>query len=131
MDRVPMLIEVLSHWFLNLLVFDVISVAIEADVQGILGRTNILLSALPALYHVNCVLGLAGSSRAHLVGFLGHSVSGFLGDSVSGFLGGSALECVCGFDVSTSLTPSAVAWPVAILLLFPGTFSDEDKCFHL
>ena len=29
-------IEVLSHWFLCLLVFDVIFVAIEADVQGVL-----------------------------------------------------------------------------------------------
>ena len=33
---VPTFVEVLSHWFLCLLVFDVISVAVEANVQGIL-----------------------------------------------------------------------------------------------
>ena len=33
---VPAPIEVFSHWFQDLLVSDVISVAIEADVQGIL-----------------------------------------------------------------------------------------------
>ena len=110
-------IEVLSHWFLHLLVFDVVSVTIEPDVQGILGRTKVLFWALPALYPVNCALGLAISSCVHLVGF-------------SGSLGVSALERVCGFDVSASLTPSAVAWPVSILFLLPGSFSDEDKCFH-
>ena len=111
----PAPIEVLSHWFLNLFVFDVRPVAIEAEMQSILRRADVLLSALPALYLVNCAHGLAVSRCAHLVGFSGHS----------------ALEPVGRFDVSTSLTPSAVAWPVSILFLFPGAFSDEDKCFHL
>ena len=108
-------IEVLSYRFLRLLVSDVISVAIEADVQGIIGRSTILFSALPALYQVHSALGLAVSRCAHLVGFLGDSAS----------------ELICGFDVSTGLTASPVPWPVSILSLFPGTFSDEDRCFHL
>ena len=111
---VPAPIEVLSHWFQDLLVSDVISVAIEADVQSVLRQANVLFWALSALYLVNCALGLTVSRCAHLVGSLGHSASKRVGR----------------FDVSTSLTPSAVAWPVAILFLLPGAFSDEDKCFH-
>ena len=38
---------------------------IEADVWGILGRTNILLSALPALNQIDHTLGLAGSRFEH------------------------------------------------------------------
>ena len=85
----PTSIEVLSHWFQDLLVFDVISVAIEADVQSILRRADVLFWALSALYLVNCALGLTVSSCAHLVGSLGDSAS----------------EPVGRFDVSTSLTP--------------------------
>ena len=96
-------IEVLSHWFLCL-VFDVISMAIEADVQGILCQTDILFWALPALYQIDHTLCLAGSRCVHLVGFFGHSAS----------------KHVCGFDVSTSLTASPVAWPVSIP---PSAFS--------
>ena len=110
---VSTLIEVLSHRFQNLLVFDVTSVTIEADVQGILGQTNILFWALPALYHVNCALGLAVSRCVHLVGFLGFGTD-------------RASESICGFDVLAGFAASAVAWPVSILFLFPGTFSDED-----
>ena len=105
-------IEVFSHCrFLRLLVSDVRSVAIDPDVQGILGRSNVLLAALPALYRVYRALGLAGGRCAHLVRFLGDSTS----------------KPVSGFDVSTSLTAFGVAWPVSIL---PGSFSDEGRHFH-
>ena len=120
----PTSIEVLSHRFLYILVFDVVSVAIEADVQGIVCRTDVLFWALPTLYEIDHTLRLAGSRFEHLVAFLGNSAS----------------ESICGFDVSTSLTASPVAWLVSILsilFLFPGffcfrgAFIDEDKCFHL
>ena len=94
-------IEVLRHWFLHFLAFDVISVAIEADVQGILCSSNVLFSALPALYQIDHTLGLAGSRCVHLVGFASDSAS----------------ECVRGFDMLAGLTAPAVAWPVS---LFPG-----------
>ena len=104
------LIEVLSHWFLCL-VFDVTSVTIEANVQGILCRTDVLFWALPALYQIDHILGLAGDRCVHLVRFFGDRAS----------------ECVCGLDVSTSL-PSPVAWPVSVL---PGSCGDGDRHFHL
>ena len=46
-------IEVLSHWFLYLHVSNVISVAIEADVQGILCRADILFVAFLALNQID------------------------------------------------------------------------------
>ena len=52
-------IEVLSHYrFLCFLFSDVGSVAIEADVEGILCRADILVlfSALPALYQIDHTL---------------------------------------------------------------------------
>ena len=71
-------------------------------------QTDILLSALPALYQIDQTLCLAGSRFEHLVGFFSDSAS----------------ECVRGFDVSAGLTASAVTWPGSI---FPGAFSHEDK----
>ena len=94
--------------FLRLLVSDVRSVAIDPDVQGILGRSNVLLSALLAPYRVYSALGLAGSRCAHLVRFLGDST----------------LKPVSGFDMSAGLTAFGVAWPVSIL---PGSFSDGKR----
>ena len=100
-------IEVFSHCrFLRLLVFDVRSVAIEPDVQGILGRSNVLLSALLAPYRVYSALGLAGSRCAHLVRYLGDST----------------LKPVSGFDMSAGLTAFGVAWPVSIP---PGTHTNQ------
>ena len=52
-NGVSTLIEVLSHWFLHLLFSDVISVAIEADVQGILCRADILFVAFLALNQID------------------------------------------------------------------------------
>ena len=97
--------------FLRLLVSDVRSVAIEPDVQGILCRSNVLLSALLAPYRVYSALGLAGSRCAHLVRYLGDST----------------LKPVCGFDMSAGLTAFGVTWPVSIP---PGTFGDEGRHFH-
>ena len=107
-----MSIEVLSHRFLHLLVFDVMSVAIEADVQAILCRTNVLLLALPALYEIDHTLRLAYGMCAHLVGFSSDFTS----------------ERVGHFDMSTIFTASLVTWPVSI---FPGSCGDGDKHFHL
>ena len=84
--------------------------AVEADVQGILCHSNVLLSAPPALYQVHSALGLAGSRCAHLVGSFGDST----------------LERVGGLDVSASNTAFGVTWPVSI----PDTFGDEDRHFH-
>ena len=104
-------IEMLNHWFLCL-VFDVISMAIEADVQGILCQTDILFWALPALYQIDHTLCLAGGRCVHLVRFFGDRAS----------------ECICGLDVLTSFTASAVTWAVSI---FPGSCGDGDRHFHL
>ena len=49
-------IEMLSHWFLYLHVSDVMSVAIEADLQGILCRADILFVAFLALYQIDHTL---------------------------------------------------------------------------
>ena len=104
-------IEVLSHCrFLCFHVSDVISVAVEADVQGILCHSNVLLAAPPALYQVHSALGLTGSRCAHLVGSFGDST----------------LERVGGLDVSASNTAFGVTWPVSI----PDTFGDEDRHVH-
>ena len=103
-------IEVLSHRFLNLLVFDVRPVAIEAEMQGILCWTYVLLLALFALYDIHTTLGLAVSRCAHLEGLSGHRASKRVGR----------------LEVSTSLAPSTVTWPVFILR-FPGTFSDGKR----
>ena len=43
-------IEVSSHWFICFVGLDVRSVAIEADVEGILRFTDILFSPLPQVH---------------------------------------------------------------------------------
>ena len=58
---VPAPIKVLSHWFQDLFVSDVIFVTIEADVQGILCRTDVLLLALSAPNQIDRTLGLTAS----------------------------------------------------------------------
>ena len=76
----------LSYWGL-FLVFDVISVASELFLQGILCHTNILYVTLTAFDQIDYTLCLASGRYGHCVGF-------------SSF----AFESVCFLDVITGLT---------------------------
>ena len=54
-----------SYWFLCPLVRDVVAMSIEADVEGVLCLSNILLSALPAIDQVDHVPCLAGGRSSN------------------------------------------------------------------
>ena len=59
-------VEMASNWFLCPLVCDVVAMSIEADVEGVLCLSNVLLSAFPALDQVDHVPCLAGGRSSYV-----------------------------------------------------------------
>ena len=59
-------VEMASYWFLCPLVRDVIAMSIEADVEGVLCLSNVLLAALPAIDQVDHVPCLAGGRSSYI-----------------------------------------------------------------
>ena len=76
-------VEVGCYWFLSTCVLDVTMVTIEADVEGVLCLSHILLLASPSLNEVDDITCLAGGCSLYMEGL----------DS------GGARKCLPGTDV--------------------------------
>ena len=61
-------VEMASYWFLCLPVCDAVAMSVEADVEGFLCLSNVLLSALPAFDQVGHVPCLAGGCSTYVDG---------------------------------------------------------------
>ena len=59
-------VEMASYWFLCPPVCDVVAMTVEADVEGFLCLSNILLTALPAFDQVDHVPCLAGGCSTYM-----------------------------------------------------------------
>ena len=63
-------VKMVSYWFLCPPVCNVVSMSIEADVEGVLCFSNVLLSALPAFDQVDHIPCLAGSCSTYVEGLV-------------------------------------------------------------
>ena len=92
-------VEVGCYWLICAFMFDITSMSIEADVEGVQRLSHILLLASPAFYEIDDIAHLAGGC----------------GSYVEVLAGGGTHECVSSPDVLTCEAASVVAWTAPLV----------------
>ena len=97
-------VEVGRYWLLSSLVLDVTAVSIEADLEGVLCFSRILLLASPALYEVDDIARLAGGCSSYM----------------EGLVSGGTLKCFPSLNVLACEAPSVATRAAAEVQLTVG-----------
>ena len=93
-------VEMASYWFLCPPVCDVVAMSVEADVDGVLCFSNVLLSALPAFDQVDHVPCLTGGCSTYVEGL-------FRGRTLEV---GARLDMAAGEAVSGATRVASTGW---------------------